>query len=135
MDRGASAMDHRWGRRVSVKCTVELVTPHGPIGTGVIDDVSLSGAFIRTSASIAPCTPLWIRISGAADDIRGFVTRVGVLGVGIEWLEPELALVKRFEVFHAPDSAISAPHQHSLQWQLLMLASTTSADRRLRLHP
>ena len=86
-------MEHRWGRRVIVKVPVRLITESGEPATGQTENLSISGAFIRT----AHLVPLWSRLEvefphadGLTEEperIGAHVTRRTREGLGIEWYE------------------------------------------------
>ncbi len=86
-------MEHRWGRRVAVRVPVRLIAETGESATGQTQDVSISGAFIRT----AQLVPLWIRLevefappdglTEKPERIAAHVTRRTREGLGIEWYE------------------------------------------------
>jgi hypothetical protein len=85
-------MEHRWGRRKVVRVPVRLIGETGD-ATGQTDNVSISGAFIRT----ARATALWTRLevefphphgpSEEPERIAAHVTRRTRDGVGVEWDE------------------------------------------------
>lgn len=86
-------MEHRWGRRIVVRVPVRLIAESGESATGQTENVSISGAFIRT----AELVPLWIRLevefappdglTERPERIAAHVTRRTREGLGIEWDE------------------------------------------------
>jgi hypothetical protein len=81
-------MEHRWGRRVSLQVPVRLGMGTRPIGEGRIENVSLSGALVRTPAQI----PLWARVDVALSrahdtSICAQVVREAPNGIALEWCE------------------------------------------------
>ncbi len=92
-------MEHRWGRRVPIRVPVRLFAESGGCVLGEIQNISISGAFVRTVRPV----PLWARLEVEAllpgslgrdlERIAAHVTRRTTGGVGIEWcqLAPRLA--------------------------------------------
>lgn len=86
-------MEHRWGRRMVVRVPVRLFGESGEPATGQTENVSISGAFIRTAHPM----PLWTRLevefaqpgelAGKPERITAHLTRRTADGVGIEWYE------------------------------------------------
>lgn len=84
-------MEHRWGRRVGLNMPVLLLTEsHTPV-LGRIENVSVSGAFIRVAAREPLPSYLQVEVivpdkpSHVAERVPAFVTRRNGDGVGIEW--------------------------------------------------
>jgi len=86
-------MEHRWGERVAVRNTIELVSGSAQPIAGSLENVSSSGAFVRTGGRGPPRGPveviLWDGDSGRrhSDRIPAYVVRETAAGVGIEWCE------------------------------------------------
>ncbi|MGH8317081.1 MAG: PilZ domain-containing protein [Steroidobacteraceae bacterium] len=86
-------MEHRWGERVAVRLTVELSSGASPPVAGSLENVSSSGAFVRTARRGPPRGPVEVmleqRASGRAHCVRlpAYVVRETETGVGIEWCE------------------------------------------------
>ena len=86
-------MEHRWGERVAVQVTVELSCGASPPVTGSLENVSSSGAFVRTEGRRPPRGPVEVvlggRSSGRGHSVRlpAYVVRETATGVGIEWCE------------------------------------------------
>lgn len=86
-------MEHRWGRRISLEVPVRLILEAGEPLIGRIENVSISGAFVRTARSV----PVWARLEvelgrpcepgGDPECIIAHVIRRTKEGVGIEWHE------------------------------------------------
>lgn len=86
-------MEHRWGRRIVVRVPVRLIIESGEPATGQTENLSISGAFIRTARLV----PLWTRLevefahadglTEGPERITAHVTRRTREGVGIEWYE------------------------------------------------
>jgi hypothetical protein len=86
-------MEHRWGERVFVHVTVELSSGALPPVAGLLQNVSSSGAFVRTEGCRPPRGPvevLLIRENGerrSSTRLPAYVVRESETGVGIEWCE------------------------------------------------
>jgi hypothetical protein len=85
-------MEHRWGNRVAIDLPVRL-SAASLAGSGILRNLSASGAFVETALPIAPLTLVRVQIprgpaSGSRrTDAWGFVVRQDVQGVGIEWCD------------------------------------------------
>lgn len=91
-------MEHRWGERFAVRMTVELCTGSSPPVAGYLENVSASGAFVRTDGHGPPRGPVEVILRDLAADARtrarrasarlpAYVVRETQTGVGIEWCE------------------------------------------------
>src|SRR5579885_3013195 len=86
-------MEHRWGERVAVRETVELAHGPPPPVAGVLENVSVSGAFVRTDGRAPPRGPVEVILQqggfGRRHSVRlpAYVVRSTESGVGIEWSE------------------------------------------------
>jgi len=86
-------MEHRWGERFAVRMTVELSSSSSPPVAGSLENVSASGAFVRTDESGPPRGPVAVILrqgdSGRVRAVRlaAYVVRETEGGVGIEWCE------------------------------------------------
>lgn len=86
-------MEHRWGERVAVSMSVELFCGSSPPVTGYLENVSSSGAFVRTSGHGPPRGPVEVILRDLAAVRRtsvrmpAYVVRETEAGVGIEWCE------------------------------------------------
>jgi len=86
-------MEHRWGERVPVRETVELACGSSPPLAGVLENVSSSGAFVRTEGPRPPRGPVEVILQdgrfGRRHSVRlpAYVVRESAIGVGIEWCE------------------------------------------------
>ena len=87
-------MEHRWGERVALRLTVELSSGSSPPVAGSIENVSSSGAFVRTEGGRGPPRgPVEVTFPegefGRRPAVRlaAYVVRETDLGVGIEWSE------------------------------------------------
>lgn len=109
-------MEHRWGRRTIVKVPVRLITETGEPAAGQTENISISGAFIRT----AHLAPLWSRLEvefthadGLTEEperIGAHVTRRTHEGLGIEWYELAPHTVRALLLPAQPRSARQARH-------------------------
>ena len=86
-------MEHRWGERFAVRMTVELSSGSSPPVTGSLENVSASGAFVRTEQRGPPRGPVVAILRQEAFDrmrsvrVAAYVVRMTDYGVGIEWCE------------------------------------------------
>ena len=85
-------MEHRWGNRIVVDLPVRI-SGAGITGTGTLQDLSVSGAFIETALPLATLTLVRIQIPRGPNgrlehaDTWGFVVRQNHRGIGIEWCD------------------------------------------------
>ncbi|HEU4624156.1 MAG TPA: PilZ domain-containing protein [Steroidobacteraceae bacterium] len=108
-------MEHRWGRRIALDLPVRLVLSPGVVVWGQVRNVSMTGAFVRSTqplpvgalvsieptAGSAHCLP-------AALDATVVWTRDG--GAGFEWCEPmDSAPWARLDSTPAWDPKLSSP--------------------------
>lgn len=86
-------MEHRWGERVAVSLSVELCYGSAAPVAGSLENVSASGAFVRTRGRRPPRGPVEVTFAelglayGPAVQLPAFVVRETAAGVGIEWCE------------------------------------------------
>lgn len=88
-------MEHRWGERVAVRRTVELACGSAAPVSGSLENVSVSGAFVRTEGCKPARGPVEVILgrpdyaAGRGRDVRlaAYVVRETAAGVGIEWSE------------------------------------------------
>jgi hypothetical protein len=90
-------MEHRWGERVALRQTVELFFGASPPVVGSLENVSSSGAFVRTAGRRPPRGPVEVILGARAQEERSvrrqsprlpaYVVRETDSGVGIEWCE------------------------------------------------
>lgn len=98
-------MEHRWGTRKAVTLHVRLRTVGGVAAVGTLRDISVSGAFIMTAASIKLHQPIQLTVYGGAHHktpLGSFdahvVRKAAHEGIGIEWSElapQSLSLLER----------------------------------------
>jgi len=108
-------MDHRWGPRRACRAQVNVSARGGITGSGRLRDVSLSGAFLETAASLPLFAQLAISLvsaDGSAHplDFPAVVVRQDAGGVGIEWCDPNPGSICRalgcdIDCGHAPPGA------------------------------
>jgi hypothetical protein len=89
-------MEHRWGARQRVRLGVRIGGPGVHPSIGWLTDLSLSGAYLRTTAAL-PCLAGQIHVELAGRQaghsgqpplgLLGRVVRHGTAGIGIEWDE------------------------------------------------
>jgi len=90
---GGGTVEHRWGRRKATHQRVQILTVGGLSARGYITDISVSGAFVRTSLPARLLST--VQISLVTDSARlqalgtvaAQVVRKTPDGVGIEWYE------------------------------------------------
>jgi hypothetical protein len=86
-------MEHRWGERVAVHQTVELAYGSSPPVAGLLENVSSSGAFVRTEGPRPPRGPVDVILQergfGGMQSVRlaAYVVRQTETGIGLEWSE------------------------------------------------
>lgn len=113
-------MEHRWGRRIPVRVPVRLVAESGEPVAGRLENVSVSGAFVRT----AQLVPLWARLEVEVlpagepgekpERVAGHVVRRTPHGIGIEWYELAPHAVRTMLHRVAPCRRMHAPHERPL---------------------
>jgi PilZ domain len=86
-------MEHRWGERFAVRMTVELSGGSAPPVAGSLENVSASGAFVRTEERGPPRGPVVVILRQEIFDrirsvrLPAYVVRETESGVGIEWCQ------------------------------------------------
>jgi PilZ domain len=86
-------MEHRWGERFAVRMTVELSSGSSPPVAGSLENVSASGAFVRTAERGPPRGPVAVTLRQEISDrlrsvrLPAYVVRETDSGVGIEWCQ------------------------------------------------
>lgn len=94
MNSRANALDHRWGLRFPLARKVELVRNGEHGSRGVVENASISGAFIRTDARLEVLTTIRVRPYDTDLLLSALVIRLEPDGVGIEWMEPDPGLLE-----------------------------------------
>jgi PilZ domain len=121
-------MEHRWGERARVDVPVRLdAGPHSLV-SGIIRNVSLSGAYLETRADLSPWTPVFVELpcgllgrGEPPDRIRAYVIRRDRTGLALEWSEfaPEIVrtLIAQLDQSKTSQSGAAAvataPHEPS----------------------
>ena len=128
-------MEHRWGRRIAITVPVRLIAESAEPAAGQTENVSISGAFIRT----AQLMPLWTRIEvefsragGPAEKsqrIAAHVTRRTRDGVGIEWYELAPRTVRALLLPREPHAARQACPDARREVRLALELQTQVAAR------
>jgi hypothetical protein len=86
-------MDHRWGERITVDFPVRLMAHPFAKRDGRLTDLSVSGAYIRTTVALRPRSLLEVGLLASpwakheTTVLCAYVTRRYREGVGIEWCE------------------------------------------------
>jgi hypothetical protein len=88
-------MEHRWGDRRQVILSIRLYGSDRSAAIGLLTDISLSGAYVRTAFTPADLSQINIEVdehdrgnTGPGPlQLQGRVVRHGPTGVGIEWKE------------------------------------------------
>ncbi len=88
-------MEHRWGDRRRLTLRVRIRRRGHNSAIGWLTDISLSGAYVRTTAALSLVSRIHVEVDArTADDTRprplrlqGRVVRHGPAGMGIEWEE------------------------------------------------
>ena len=91
-------MEHRWGERLEVALPVRIRAPYGLIGSGLVTNFSVSGAFIATTLPVAPLSQVRVsfRFGRRAARIMHLdgstfaaqvVRRHNAAGFAVEWCE------------------------------------------------
>jgi hypothetical protein len=125
-------MEHRWGQRSNVRVAVQLRIGGAAAASGLLQNLSVSGAFVQTHSlaiigaflelEIPPGILPGQRLASAC----AYVARHTTEGMGIEWcdLAPPLALallgghrteaqelLRSGDAWHAPDASPSTPNR------------------------
>jgi hypothetical protein len=86
-----ATMEHRWGQRIPCRARVRVSGGAGVTESGRMRDVSMSGAFIETSAQLPLFAPVAVAVlrEDRVDDseLLGCVVRREPGGVAVEWAE------------------------------------------------
>ncbi len=88
-------MEHRWGKRRPLTARVRIFGPGQLCAIGWLTDISVSGTYVRTLATLATMSRIVIEVEGHHSgggpseplQLRGRVVRQGPGGVGVEWEE------------------------------------------------
>jgi hypothetical protein len=90
-------MEHRWGERLDVALPVRIRAPYGLVGSGLVVNFSVSGAFIATTLPVAVLSKIRVsfRFGRRAAQIMhpgcstfaAQVIRQNAAGFAVEWCE------------------------------------------------
>jgi hypothetical protein len=86
-------MEHRWGERIVVDIPVQVSVPPLAIGSGRVQNLSISGAWISGRFDLQPLARALVifdlSIGGNPETlpIACYVARVRAEGIGVEWRE------------------------------------------------
>jgi len=90
-------MEHRWGERLSVALPVRIRAPYGLVGTGLVINFSVSGAFIATTLPVAPLSQVKVTFPFGryatrnrplgSSTFMAQVVRQNSAGFAVEWCE------------------------------------------------
>ena len=96
-----SALNHRWGHRLSVDIDVQLLCPPRMTGLGRLTDMSVSGAFVETDLDLPLLSAIRVlsELRNGHENFEShtataYVVRRSRAGIGIEWLQLAPALVR-----------------------------------------
>jgi hypothetical protein len=96
MSHQAAAMDHRWGRRLSSNVPVRLRCLQSPDSgcrcLGRLEEVSASGALIRTEHGICPAATIVVETLAPAlglqeRELPACIVRAAPGEIAVEWME------------------------------------------------
>jgi hypothetical protein len=86
-------VEHRWGFRYQVELPVRVRTRSGKLCTGILQSVSLSGAFVLVPTPMRALSQIRIQFLGdqkrrwRQDAVDAQIVRVEPGGLAIEWSE------------------------------------------------
>jgi hypothetical protein len=86
-------MEHRWGSRREISHAVRVRTQGGLVASGVLRNISVSGALLSTDAPLPLSGHLEIQLFAKSRVVRPFATAAAHVvracpeGFGIEWAE------------------------------------------------
>jgi hypothetical protein len=90
-------MEHRWGERLEVALPVRIRAPYGLIGSGLVTNFSVSGAFIATTLPVAPLSQVRVSFRFGRRAARTMhlgsstfaaqVVRQNAAGFAVEWCD------------------------------------------------
>ena len=89
--RAMHPMEHRWGQRIELEVPVRLELKHRKLGSGLLRNASISGAFIETSAELPLFTNLVVALPAVnrtgehSAELGACVVRVTPYGFAVEW--------------------------------------------------
>jgi hypothetical protein len=90
-------VEHRWGERLEVALPVRIRAPFGLIGTGLVVNFSVSGAFIATTLPVALLSRVSVSfrfgrraariMQLGSSTFEAQVVRQNAAGFAVEWCE------------------------------------------------
>jgi hypothetical protein len=116
----AARMEHRWGRRQPTDIAVCVIGKLlGATATGRVLNISLTGAYLETTAALRVHALVYLETSGAASAAgssrrhAASVVRRDATGVGLEWCESPSerpSVDARISILAGADIDESYPH-------------------------
>ena len=104
-------MEHRWGRRVAVDIPIRIGATLFSAKRGLMTNLSLSGAFIKTTVDMRVLSHLQVvldipgRPRRETVSVMGYVARKAEDGIGVEWFDFAPSVVAEIIRAAAPDQA------------------------------
>lgn len=93
MSANVQVLEHRWGTRIPLEARAEVRTEYRDSMDVVIGNASLSGAFLRTRMRLPLLSCVSVHVhEGPTEWLEACVVRHDEAGMGIEWLDPGLAV-------------------------------------------
>jgi len=97
-------MEHRWGVRRAVDLGVRICGEDETTAVGRLADISISGAYVRTSKTFGLTSRIYIEARAnrsravVSEPLRlaGRVVRQEFMGIGIEWDDLGSEMLRRF---------------------------------------
>jgi hypothetical protein len=101
MSANLHVIEHRWGTRVPLETPAELLAEDRGWIEVVIDNASLSGAFVRTQTRLPLLSCVFLHVAaGPGEWLEACVVRHDEEGMGLEWLDPGLRAVSTLLSLH-----------------------------------
>ena len=90
---GSEAMEHRWGRRISVDLPVRVILSTGSVIWGRVRNLSITGAFVESAHLLPAGTRVSVEPMTGAGHWPARALPASVIwsrssGAGLEWCEP-----------------------------------------------
>lgn len=112
-------MEHRCGTRVKLGLPCEVRTTTGSILTAQVINASITGALLRTHTLLPLLSQISVRplIAGAAggDWLQAFVVRRSRHQIGVEWLDPDVDVVRALLALPLARTRIRRPGESGLR--------------------
>ncbi|MEO8308788.1 MAG: PilZ domain-containing protein [Pseudomonadota bacterium] len=108
-------MDHRWGARSPVHLDIRLVCQPGAITAGWLENVSISGTFVRTKLVVPLLSPVRVIVvdrlplGRRSIELPAYVIRRDREGMGLEWSNLAPRTLQRLYSVFAPLDVEAAP--------------------------